>query len=61
MVVVVAETYLFFDAEGWREERSVKMVFQRFKAADSAARMVSVWSVELVVEALMELVDMRAF
>ena len=46
----------------WREERRVEMVFQRFRAADSAARIVSLSSVvEVVGEAVMELVEIRAF
>ena len=53
MVVVLGE---------WREERRVEMVFQRFRAADSAARIVSLSAVEEVArEAVMELVEMRAF
>ena len=60
-VVGVAEKGGLGGLGGWREERRVDMVFHRLRAADSAARIVSVSAVEVFGDALMELVEMRAF
>ena len=60
-VVGVAEKGGLLEFGGWREDRRVEMVFHKFRAADSAARIVSVSSVEFSGEALMELVETRAF